>query len=70
MKMMPDDRPLVCKGEIHIGDNVWIGEKAAVLSGVTVGDGAVIGANSIVTHDVPPYSVVAGCPARIIYQCD
>ena len=70
MKMMPDDRPLICKGEIHIGDNVWIGEKAAVLSGVTVGDGAVIGANSIVTHDVPPYSVVAGCPARIIYQCD
>ncbi len=67
MKMMPDDRPLVCKGEIHIGDNVWIGEKAAVLSGVTVGDGAVIGANAVVTHDVPAYSVVAGCPAKIIF---
>lgn len=69
LMMKPDDRPLFCKGSINIGDNVWIGEKAAVLSGVTVGDGAVIGANSIVTHDVPPYSVVAGCPARIIYQC-
>ncbi len=66
MKMLPNDRPLACKGAIHIGDNVWIGEKAAVLSGVTVGDGAVIGANSVVTHDVPAYSVVAGCPAKII----
>lgn len=70
LMMMPDDRPLVCKGAIHIGDNVWIGEKAAVLSGVTIGDGAIIGANSIVTHDIPPYSVAVGCPARIIYRCE
>ncbi len=70
MMMKPDDRPLVCKGAIHIGDNVWIGEKAAILSGVTIGDGAVIGANAVVTHDVPAYSVAAGCPARILSKIE
>ena len=63
--MRPDDRPLYSKGAIFIGENVWIGEKAAILSGVHVGDGAVIGANSVVTHDVPAFSIVAGCPAKI-----
>mgnify|MGYP002771552629 FL=1 len=66
--MSPDERPLTTKGPIYIGDNVWIGEKAAILSGVKIGDGAIIGANSVVTHDVPPYTVVAGCPAKIIYE--
>ena len=45
---------------------MWIGDKATILSGVTIGDGAVIGANSVVTKDVPEYSVVAGNPAKII----
>lgn len=66
----PDHRPLYTKGPIKIGDNVWIGEKAAVLGGVTIGNGAIIGANSVVTHDVPAYSIAVGCPAKIIYKCE
>ena len=54
--------------QIIIGKNVWIGEKVAVLSGIIIGDGAVIGANSVVTHDVPANSVAVGEPARIIFQ--
>lgn len=62
----PEIRPLYSKAGIKIGDNVWIGEKAAIMAGVTIGDGAIIGANAVVTHDVPPYSIAVGCPARII----
>ncbi len=51
---------------IRIGHDVWIGRQAVVLKGVTVGDGAVIGAGSVVTRDVPPFAVVAGTPARIL----
>ncbi|MGB8468133.1 MAG: CatB-related O-acetyltransferase [Candidatus Babeliales bacterium] len=54
------------KGNVAIGNDVWIGTHAIILSGVTVGDGAVVGAYSIVTKNVPPYAVVAGNPARII----
>lgn len=61
---------LFSKGDVTIGDNVWIGDKATVLPGVTIGDGAVIAANTVVTHDVPAYSVVGGNPARIIKQAD
>ena len=49
-----------------IGNDVWIGQRAMVMSGVAVGDGAVIGAGAIVTKDVPPYAIVAGVPAKII----
>ena len=52
------------KGPIDIGNDVWIGTRTLVLSGVTIGDGAVVGAGSIVTSDVEPYSVVAGVPAE------
>ena len=62
----PVDRPLSSKGEIVIGNNVWIGDKAAILSGVHVGDGAVIAANAVVTKDVPAYTVVGGIPAKVI----
>ena len=62
----PFDRPLVCKGVITIGDNVWLGDKVSVLSGVTIGEGAIIGANSVVTKDVPAHSFAARCPARVI----
>lgn len=62
----PADRLLSSKGTIYIGDNVWIGDKASILSGVTIGDGAIIAANAVVTHDVPPYSLVAGVPARVV----
>ena len=53
-------------GDVTIGNDVWVGLGATVLSGVTVGDGAVLGAKSVVTGDVPPYAVAAGNPARIV----
>lgn len=62
----PTDRPLNIKGPVVIGDNVWIGDKASILSGVNVGKCSIIGCNAVVTKDVPPYSVVGGVPARII----
>jgi phosphonate metabolism protein (transferase hexapeptide repeat family) len=51
---------------VRIGHDVWIGHGAVVLPGVRVGNGSAIGANSVVTSDVPPYTVVAGVPARMI----
>jgi acetyltransferase-like isoleucine patch superfamily enzyme len=51
---------------IHIGNNVWIGFDACILPGVVIGDGAVIGAKSVVFSDVPAYAVAAGNPARVI----
>lgn len=62
----PSERELAIKGPVHIGNNVWIGDKASILSGVTIGEGAVIAANAVVTHDVPPYTVVGGVPAKVI----
>ena len=66
LKMPPLKRPIVSKGPVVIEDDVWIGDKATILSGVHIGKGAVIAANAVVTKDVPAYSVVAGNPARII----
>lgn len=54
------------KGDTVVGNDVWIGYEAVVLSGVTIGDGAVIGTRAVVTRDVPPYTVVGGVPARPI----
>ena len=54
------------KGDIVVGNDVWIGYEAVILSGVTVGDGAVIGARAVVTKDVPPYTIMGGVPARPI----
>lgn len=54
------------KGPVYIGNNVWCGDNVTILSGVSIGDGSVVGAGSIVTRDVPPFSVVAGVPAKII----
>lgn len=54
------------KGDIVIGNDVWIGYEAVVMQGVTIGDGAIIGARAVVTKDVPPYSIVGGVPAKPI----
>ena len=54
------------KGDITIGNDVWIGYEAVILSGVTIGDGAIVGARAVVTKDVPPYTIVAGVPAHPI----
>ena len=54
------------KGGIIIGNDVWIGYEAVILSGVTVGDGAIIGTRAVVTKDVPPYTIVGGVPAKPI----
>ena len=54
------------KGDIIIGNDVWIGYEAVILSGVTIGDGAIIGSRAVVTKDVPPYTIVGGVPARPI----
>jgi len=54
------------KGDIIVGNDVWIGYEAIIMSGVTIGDGAIIGTRSLVTKDVPPYTVVGGIPAKTI----
>ena len=54
------------KGDIIIGNDVWIGYEAVILSGVTIGDGAIIGARAVVTRDIPPYTIAAGVPAKPI----
>jgi len=54
------------KGDVIIGNDVWIGSEAIIMSGVKIGDGAVIGTRSVVTKDVAPYAIVAGNPARLI----
>jgi acetyltransferase-like isoleucine patch superfamily enzyme len=55
---------------VRIGNNVWIGFDACVLPGVTIGEGSVVGAKSVVTQDVPAFTVVGGNPARVIRQLD
>lgn len=56
------ERPVV------VGNDVWIGANACVLRGVTIGEGAIVGAGSVVTHDIPPFTLVAGNPARVIRE--
>jgi acetyltransferase-like isoleucine patch superfamily enzyme len=55
---------------IRIGNNVWIGFDSCVLPGLSIGDGSIVGARSVVVEDVPPYTVVAGNPARVIRQLE
>lgn len=57
-------------GPITIGDDVWIGAGAIVLAGVTIGSGSIIGAGAVVTRSCPPYSILAGVPARVIGMRD
>ncbi len=64
MNRDPEPKP------VHIGDNVWIGDRATVLKGVTIGDNSIVAACAVVTKDVPPNVVVAGNPARIVKDLD
>ncbi len=64
--LQPDKRGNMFPVPVKIGNNVWIGAKATILPGVTIGNGAVIAAGAVVTKDVPENTVVAGIPARII----
>ena len=66
MKKNIPERILFSKGRVCIGKKVWIGDKATILPNVTIGDGAIIGANAVVSKDIPPYCIAAGNPARII----
>jgi len=58
------------KGPIIVGNNVWLGRNVAVLPGITIGDGSVIGANSVVSRDIPPNCFAAGAPARVIRKLE
>ena len=60
----PDPSEMPFKGDTVVGNDVWIGQNAVILPGVHIGDGAIIGANSIVGSDVDPYTIVVGNPAR------
>lgn len=66
LQIPPLHRRVVSKGPVIIGKNVWLGDKVTVCPGVTIAQGAVVGANSVVTHDIPAFAVVAGVPAHII----
>lgn len=60
-------REAALNANVYIGNDVWIGEAVFVNDGITIGDGAIIGAHSVVTHDIPPYAIVAGAPAKILH---
>jgi len=65
-KSMPQPGDLPYKGDTVIGNDVWIGYQAMIMPGVKIGNGAIISTRSVVTSDVPPYTVVGGNPARVI----
>ena len=60
------EEDLVYKGDIVIGNDVWVGERAEILPGITLGDGSIVAAGSIVTHSVEPYTIVGGNPIKTI----
>ena len=62
----PSKEDLPFKGDTVVGNDVWIGQNSIILPGVHIGDGAIIGLNSVVTRDVPPYTIVAGNPAKAV----
>ena len=68
LSLPPRHRPLTSKGPVKIGRCVHMGDRVVVLPGVTIGDHAIIGANAVVTHDVPPYSIVVGPSAKCLRQ--
>jgi lipopolysaccharide O-acetyltransferase len=67
MQLPPNQRPIVSKGPVTIADNVWIGDGACILPDVTIGTGAIIGANAVVIRDVPAQTIWAGVPAKQVW---
>lgn len=65
-RILKKDTEVLTKGPIIVDDEVWIGDATWILSGVHIGKGAIIATGAIVTKDVPPYSIVGGCPAKVI----
>lgn len=70
LALPPNSRPVVSKGPVVIEAEVWLGEGVCVLPGVRIGRSSIIGANSVVTRDIPPRSVAVGAPARVIRTLD
>lgn len=68
LTICPLCRKVTSKGPVVINDNVWIGDKATILPNVTIGEGSIVAANSVVTKNVPSYCIVGGNPARIIKE--
>lgn len=66
LNISPHKRNIFSKGTVIIGDNVWTGKNVCIMPNVKIGNGAIIGANSVVTHNIPPYSVAVGSPAKVI----
>lgn len=66
LNISPHERNIFSKGTVIIGDNVWTGKNVCIMPNVKIGSGAIIGANSVVTHNIPPYSVAVGSPAKVI----
>ena len=65
----PDKRGGMFAKSVRIGDKVWLGARVTICPGVTIGAGAIVGAGAVVTKDVPPRTVVAGVPAKVIRKC-
>ena len=63
---VPDPSEMPFKGDTVIGNDVWIGQNAVILPGVHIGDGAIVGANSVVGSDIDPYTIVVGNPAKVL----
>lgn len=68
LPLAPKKRPVVSKGPVIIEDDVWIGDKVTILPGVKIGKGSIIGANAVVTKDIPQYCMAVGNPAKVIKQ--
>lgn len=66
LNISPHERNIFSKGTVIIGDNVWTGKNVCIMPNVKIRNGAIIGANSVVTHNIPPYSVAVGSPAKVI----
>lgn len=69
-RLPPNSRIVTSNLRVVIGDNVWIGEFVSILAGAIIGEGCIIGSNSVVTKEIPPYSIAVGCPAKVIKRYD